>query len=395
MAAKRDYYEVLGVARGASQEEIKKAFRRLARQYHPDANKDDPNAAEKFKEINEAYEVLGDPEKRARYDQFGHAGVGAGDPGDFGASGGGPFGFGDFGFGPGGFADLGDIFESFFSGLRQDGRRRGPERGADLRLDLEISFEEAAFGGEKEISLHKEERCGRCGGTGAAPGSLPVACPHCGGTGQVRAARNTAFGQFVSIHTCGRCQGEGRIIADPCPECRGEGQVRRRKTIKVRIPPGVDTGNRLRVAGEGAPGRRGGPAGDLFVDIRVRPHPVFRRDGFDVVSEIRVGMAQAALGTEVEVPVLTEPGREPRREKLVIPPGTQSGTVFRLRGHGIPHLRGGGRGDHRVEVQVEIPTSLSDEERELLRRLAELRGEKVMSQGKGFFGRMRDALGNR
>lgn len=381
MANKRDYYEVLGVSRNAGPEELKKAYRRLARQYHPDANRDDPAAAEKFKEVNEAYEVLSNPEKRARYDQFGHADVDGGfDPG----AGGGPFGFGgDFG----GFAGFGfeDILETFFGGGTTHGRR-GPERGHDLRLDLSITFEEAAFGGEKEIELTKEQPCETCKGSGAAPGTSPKTCAACGGSGQVRAARQTVFGQFVTVQACGRCGGEGRVIEKPCASCGGQGTVRRRKKISVRIPPGVDEGTRLRVAGEGAAGKRGSPPGDLYVDIHIKRHPVFSRDGDDVVSQIKVGMAQAALGADIEVPTLDG------KERVTIPAGTQSGAVFRLRGKGIPRLRGAGRGDHRVQVLVETPTNLTAEQRELLRQFARLRGENVGGEEKSFFRKMRDAL---
>lgn len=390
MATKRDYYEVLGLPRGASQDEIKKAFRKLARQYHPDANQDDSRAAEKFKEVNEAYEVLSDAEKRARYDQFGHAGVGGGF--DAGPGGGGPFG----GFGPGGFPgfdDLGDIFDAFFGGGLRQRRGSGPTRGADLRIDLRLSFEEAAFGDEKTVELNREEPCARCTGSGAAPGTEPRTCPTCAGAGQVRTTRASGFAQFVSVQTCSRCRGEGRVVESPCPECRGAGHVRRRKAIKVHVPPGVDEGIRLRVTGEGAAGPRGGSPGDLYVDLHVAPHPVFTRDGDDVVSELSIGVAQAALGTEVEVPVLTPPGASSGKERLTIPAGTQSGTVFRLRGKGVPHLRGAGRGDHRVRVDVSIPKNLSDEERELLRRLAELRGEPVADEGRGgLFRKVRDAF---
>lgn len=386
LAGPRDYYEVLGVARGASPDEIKKAFRRLARQYHPDANRDDPQAEGRFKEVNEAYEVLSDPEKRGRYDQFGHAGVGNGaGPGE-----GGPFegGFGDFA----GFGDLGDIFESFFGGGRaRSGAGRSPaERGRDLRLDLDVSFEEAAFGVEREIELAKDEVCEGCQGSGAAAGTSPRTCPACGGAGQVRQARATPFGQFVSVAPCVRCRGEGRVVENPCPTCRGEGMVRRRRRLSVRVPRGVDDGTRLRVGGEGGAGRRGGPPGDLYVDLHVRRHPSLVRDGFDVVTEVIIGVPQAALGVEVEVPVLTEPGEATRKEKVSIPAGTQSGAVLRLRGRGIPHLRGQGRGDQRVQVKVSIPSNLSEEEKSLYQRLVELRA--APRSDKGFFKRMRDTL---
>lgn len=394
---KRDYYEVLGVGRDAGPEEIKKAYRRLAKQYHPDANRDNPAAQEKFKEVSEAYEVLSDAEKRARYDRFGHAGVGT-DPG---AAGQGPFGFGEggpFGAGFGGFGDLGDIFEAAFGnvfggGMRARGRAGGPERGHDLRLELTLSFEEAAFGGDKEIEVTREETCTACAGSGAAPGTRPNVCPACGGTGQTRVTRSAGFAQFVSVQTCGRCRGEGRVVESPCPACHGQGRSRQRKRLRVHIPAGVDAGTRLRLSGEGAAGRRGGPPGDLFVDIRIRPHPVFTREGADISSEMHIGIAQAALGAEVEVPVLAPPGRPASPETLSIPPGTQSGAVFRLRGKGIPHLGGGGRGDHRVRVVVDVPRDLGEEERALLRRFAELRGEALggdARQPRSFIQKMRE-----
>lgn len=379
MAEKRDYYEVLGVARGASPDEIKKAYRKLARQYHPDANPD-PAAAEKFKEINEAYEVLSDPEKRARYDQFGHAAAQGGfDPGQ-----GGPWGnpqdFGDFG-------GLNDIFDMFFGGL---GRQRGPRgavQGADLRYDLELSFEEAAFGVEKEIELTRSEVCPTCRGSGARPGTQPQTCRHCHGTGQVQYTQSTAFGRFVTSRPCEVCHGEGRVIADPCPECHGSGQVRRTRRLSVKIPAGVDTGSRLRMAGEGEGGRRGGSPGDLYIVIRVRPHKFFERDGDDVILDQPISFVQAALGAEIEVPTLDGP------VKLKIPEGTQTGTTFRLRGKGIPHLRGYGRGDQHVKVYVAVPRRLGEKQRQLLREFAKLGGDEVSEEDRTFFKKMRDALG--
>ncbi len=363
MAGKRDYYEVLGVSRGASVDDLKKAYRQLARRYHPDANPGDSSAAEKFKEISEAYAILSDPQKRAQYDQFGHAGVGAGAGDAAGATG--PFGFGDLG-------GLGfeDIFEQFFGGGGGTrGRRRGPAKGADLRADMELSFEEAALGCDKEIDVGREEACTACGGTGAEPGSHPRTCPTCNGAGQVRMGRNTPFGQFVTVQTCPDCGGRGQFIDQPCHTCRGSGRLRRRRTLRVHVPAGVDDGARLRLAGEGEAGASGGPAGDVYVMVHVRPHARFRRDGEDVVSELKLSVTQAALGCTLEADTLDG------RVEVSVPEGTQPGTVLRLRGHGIPHLHGRGRGDHRLVVEVEIPRGLRPQERELLQRLAELRGE--------------------
>ncbi|HEY8346613.1 MAG TPA: molecular chaperone DnaJ [Symbiobacteriaceae bacterium] len=379
MATKRDYYEILGVPRNATEEEIRKAFRTLARKYHPDANKDDPNAAEKFKEINEAYQVLSDPEKRARYDQFGHAAEQMN-------AGGNPFEGMDFGDSP-----FSDIFDIFFGGGRQ--RQRGPERGADLQYELEISLQEAAFGCTKEIRVPRTELCDTCHGSGAKPGTSPITCPKCGGTGQIRISQTTVFGRFVNVSTCDRCHGEGRIVEHPCPTCRGRRYVKRFHTVEVRIPAGVDTGSRLRMAGYGESGERGGPPGDLYIVLRVRPDSRFERRGDDIYTEVTISMVQAALGTEVEVPTLEG------TETVQIPAGTQHGDTIQLRGKGVRHLRGTGRGDQYVVVRVRTPTHLSERERELLRELAALRGERVLDgdQGKerGLFRKMRNALGNR
>ncbi|MBX6377072.1 MAG: molecular chaperone DnaJ [Clostridia bacterium] len=375
--AARDYYEVLGVRRDATQEEIKRAYRRLARQYHPDVNKDDPQAAERFKEVAEAYQVLSDPEKRARYDQFGHAGVDGGAAGFEGAG-----GFGDFGGFPG-FGDIEDLFDAFFGGGRRG--RRAPAQGRHLQTEIELSFEEAAFGVQKELEVARKAVCGDCGGSGAARGTQVRACPRCGGRGQVQSSRATPLGQFVTVQTCPACGGRGRLVEKPCPVCGGSGVARQRQRITLRVPAGIADGEQLRLAGQGEPGVHGGPPGDLFVTVRVRPHPAFRREGDDVVSDVVVEVPQAVLGATVEVDTLD--GRVP----LEVPPGTQSGSVFRLRGKGIPRLRGGGRGDHRVRVQVHIPKDLSEEERALYRRLAELRGTAV-TDDRGFFQRMRDAF---
>lgn len=359
--AGRDLYEVLGVDRGASQDEIKRAYRRLARQYHPDVNKE-PGAEERFKEINAAYAVLSDPEKRARYDQMG--------PGAFGGAGGeGPFGGGFGGFGDfGDFGDLGDLFDVFFGGEfgRRRARRREPRRGSDLRYDLEISFEEAAFGVEKDLTISRIELCPECGGTKAEPGTPVETCPECGGAGEVRHARTTPFGQFVNVTVCPTCHGEGRRPATPCSHCRGQGHVQRSRSLTVKIPAGVDDGFRVRVAGEGDAGDPGADPGDLYVFISVRPHPIFERVGDDVVSRMTIRFTQAALGAEVPVETLDGP------VTMKIPPGTQTGTAFRLRGRGAHRIRGGGRGDHLVRVEVEVPRRLTAEQRELLERLAEL-----------------------
>jgi molecular chaperone DnaJ len=370
--SKRDYYEVLGVSRQASADELKKAYRKLARQYHPDANPDNKkHAEEKFKEIAEAYEVLSDPEKRAGYDRFGHAGADG-------------QGFGGFGGFSGDFGGLGDIFDMFFGGGGRS--RRGPEKGADLRVDMEIAFEEAAFGLEKDIKVPRHEDCGTCGGTGAAPGTKAQTCSACNGSGQIQYAQSTPFGRVVQSRTCDRCRGAGKVIEKPCATCHGAGQVRKTRNIHVRIPAGVDNGTRLRVSGEGESGMRGGPRGDLYVYIYVKPHKIFRREGNDVVVEINLSFAQAALGDEVDVDTLDG------KASLKIPEGTQSGAVFRMRGKGVPHLGGHGRGDQHVVVRVVTPTKLSDKQRELLLEFARLGNESPAGVEKGFFGKVKDAF---
>jgi molecular chaperone DnaJ len=372
MSAKRDYYDVLGVNRQATQEEIKKAFRRLARQYHPDVSKS-TDAEARFKEINEAYEVLSDRDKRASYDRFGHAGPQAG----FG-------GFGDFG----GFGGVEDIFESFFGGMRTAPTRRGPSRGADLRYDLAVAFEEAVFGCEKEIVISRHEVCPQCQGSGAEPGTQPIRCPQCNGTGEVRRQQQTFLGSFVQVTTCPRCQGEREIVTSPCTECRGQKVVEVERTISVKIPAGVDAGTRIRLAGEGEPGSRGGPNGNLYVVLHVKPHEHFRREDNSIVLELDINVAQAALGDKISVPTLDGD------EEFVIPAATQTGDVFRLRGKGVPYLRRNGRGDQLVIFHVVTPDKLTKRQKELFSELGKSLGREVIHQPeKGLFAKVREALG--
>ncbi|MEB3290582.1 MAG: molecular chaperone DnaJ [Leptolyngbya sp.] len=368
----RDYYDLLGVSRSADQEEIKRAYRRLARKYHPDVNKD-PGAEDTFKEINRAYEVLSEPEVRARYDRFGEAGVGS-------AAGAGYQDFGDMG----GFAD---IFESFFSGfsggMGQGGpRRRSPSRGDDLRLDLKLDFKEAVFGGEKEIKISHLETCGTCSGSGAKPGTRPSTCGTCSGTGQVRRATRTPFGSFTQVSACPTCGGTGEVIEDRCEVCGGSGQTQETKKLKITVPAGVDNGTRLRVSGEGDAGLRGGPSGDLYVYLFVAEDPAFKRDGINILSELRVSYLQAILGCKLQVETVDGP------VELEIPAGTQPGTGLTLESHGVPKLGNPvSRGNHLITVQVDIPTRLKPEERELIEKLAEIRGDKVNRGGiEGFLG---------
>ncbi len=377
--AKRDYYEVLGVGKTATEAEIKKAFRQLARKYHPDMNPDQKEAAsEKFKEAAEAYEVLGDPEKRARYDQFGHAAFGNGDTGGFGQN------MGDFGFG--GFGDLFDAFFNGFGGLGQQ-QRRGPQRGADIKMDLDLSFEEAAFGVEKELRINRWEECGVCGGTGAAAGMKPVTCPRCKGTGQVRITQSIAFGRFETVQPCDQCRGEGSLIEKPCPTCQGRGKEKKPRKVKLNVPAGVDNGSTLRLGREGELGARGGPPGDLYVSLHVKPHKIFTRQGNDVICEIPVSFIQATLGDEIEIPTLEG------KTMLKIPEATQPGAIFHLRGKGIPHLQGFGRGDQVIKVNVVIPARLSEKQKELLMQFGELeRDDQYHHRGKGWFEKMKDAF---
>ncbi|CAA7599380.1 DnaJ domain protein [Acididesulfobacillus acetoxydans] len=374
---KRDYYEVLGLGKGAGDAEIKQAYRKLARQYHPDVNPGNKEAEEKFKEATEAYDVLSDPEKKARYDQFGHAGV---DPN--------AGGFGGFGGGfEGGF---GDIFDMFFGG-GGGGRHAGPQRGADLRYDMSLTFEEAAFGVEKEIQIPRLETCPDCQGSGAAAGTHPSTCSQCRGTGQVKTAQRTPFGQFQTVRTCPACHGEGKIVLSPCKTCAGQGKIRRVKTVNINVPAGSEDGLNLRLNGDGEAGAKGGPPGDLYIVLHVKPHKFFERQGNDVYCEVPITMVQAALGAEIEVPTLDG------NVKMKVPEGTQTSSVFRLRGHGIPYRRGNGRGDQHVQVLVTVPTKLNEKQKELLREFAESASEQQQMGKKSFFDKvkenLRDAMG--
>jgi len=364
----RDYYEVLGVPRNASDQEIKSAYRRLALKHHPDRNPSDARAEERFKEAAEAYGVLGDADKRRRYDAYGHAGLGGGAQG----------------FDPTIFSDFSDILGDFFGFGDAFGRRRGPRRGADLRYNLDVSFEEAAFGMETQLRIPRAERCQACSGSGAAPGSQPVTCPTCRGAGQVTFQQ----GFFSVARTCSHCRGTGRIVAEPCKTCRGEGHVTAERTLQIRIPAGVDNGSQLRIGGEGEPGAQGGPSGDLYVVLRVADHAFFKRDGTHLVCEIPVGVAQAALGATIEVPTL-----DGGKAKLNVPDGTQSGTVLKLRGQGIPALGGRGRGDLHVLVRVVVPKHLNAEQRKLFEQLAKtLPVPDVKDKDKSLLDRMKDLL---
>ena len=372
---KRDYYEVLGVSKSASDDEIKKSYRKLAKQYHPDMNPGNKEAEARFKEVNEAYEVLSDKDKRARYDQFGHAGVDPNFNPGAGGFGGGFGGFGDMDF------DLGDIFSAFTGGFGGGGgrARSGPQRGDDLRVSLTISFEEAAFGCEKEVTVSRTENCPDCGGSGCAKGTTAEVCPDCRGTGTVRTQQRTVLGTFSTTTTCPKCGGSGKLIHQPCPTCRGTGTARKQKKITVKIPAGIDNGQAISLRGQGSAGRNGGPAGDLYISITVRRHDIFRREGFDVYCEQPVTFLQAALGAELEIPTIDG------KVKYDLPEGTQTGTTFRLRGKGIPSLNGRGRGDQYVTVFVEVPKNLNSEQREALRRFGDTLKPENHSKGKSFF----------
>jgi molecular chaperone DnaJ len=375
MMTDRDYYEILGVSRTASKDELKQSFRRLARQYHPDVN-NSPDAEERFKELNEAYAVLSDDEKRAAYDRFGHAGVrGAGGMPDFTVD----------------FSDFADIFGDFFGfgGIGRSSRRSRnvPRRGADLKQRLDLTFEEAVFGTEKEIEITRDELCETCNGSGAEPGTLPVRCSTCGGRGEVRQARQTLLGSMVQVTTCPACNGQGEVIESACRTCGGRGLERKTRKKVVTVPAGVDNGNQIRLAGEGQPGMNNGPNGNLYLSINVKPHKYFRRREEDILLDLDINVAQAALGADVEVPTVDGEGM------LKIPTGTQPGKVLRIRGKGVPRLRGNGRGDQLVVINVDIPKRLSSDQRVLFEQLAESLGSEVRPQERSFLDWLKDALG--
>lgn len=372
----RDFYEILGLEKDATDDEVKRAYRKLAKKYHPDLNPDDKEAEQKFKEATSAYEILSNPEKRSRYDRYGHAGV---DPqagtGDFG-------GFGDI------FDDIFDIFGGG-GGFSQGGRRNsGPVRGADLRYDLNLEFKEAVFGVEKEIQIRRMETCNTCDGSGAKSGTEKTTCSKCNGTGEVRYVQQTPFGQFVRVGTCDECGGSGEIIKEKCPKCHGEGRVNKSKKLKINVPAGVDIGSRILVRGEGEDGEKGGPAGDLYVFINVRKDPVYTRRGNNLYIDIPISITEATLGAEIEVPTLKG------IEKRSIPSGTQSGTRFKIKNKGVPNLRGVGRGDLIFTVNINIPSEVTDRQKELLLEFAKESGEKFNSNKgkKGFFEKVKDAF---
>ncbi len=391
MADKKDYYEVLGVAKTATADEIKKAYRKLARKYHPDVNKDNPDAADKFKECSEAYSVLSDEQKRAAYDQYGHAafqnGGGAGGNPFGGFGGGNPFG----GFNGGGFTGsfggegMDDIFNMFFGGRGRSSRsNNGPEQGNDLRLDMEITFEEAAFGVEKKVSVNREDECEHCHGSGAEPGSKVDVCPECHGTGEVRVAQNSMFGQMINVRPCSRCHGTGKIITQPCKDCKGTGRTKNKHILTVKIPAGVDNGSRLRVAGEGGAGKRGGRAGDLYVYLYVKPHKFYTREGTTVMCEVPISIVQATLGAEIKVPTLYG------QVIMKVPEGTQPNKVLRLKEKGIPSLRNGIKGDQLVTIKVVVPTKLNSVQKEALKKFGEVGGGSINPEEKGFFNKVKD-----
>jgi molecular chaperone DnaJ len=369
--SKRDFYEVLGVGKNASADEIKKAYRSLARKYHPDVNKA-ADAEDKFKEAKEAYDVLSDDQKRSTYDRFGHV-----DPNQ---------GMGGANFGGGDMGGFGDLFDMFFGGGGQRRNPNAPQRGNDLQYTMQIEFKEAVFGKETDIHIPRTETCDKCHGSGAKTGTKPETCSVCKGSGQQEVVQNTAFGRIVNRRVCSACNGQGKIIRDKCGNCHGSGQVKKQRTIHVKIPAGVDEGAQLRISGEGEAGVRGGPSGDLYVVIRVKPHDFFEREGEDIYCEIPLTFAQAALGDEIEIPTLTE------KVKLKVPAGTQTDTYFRLKGKGVPRLRGYGQGDQHVKVVVVTPTNLNEDQKDLLREFSRTNAENTSEQHQTLFERMKKAF---
>lgn len=385
MATKRDYYEVLGLSKGASDDEIKKAYRQLSKKYHPDINKA-PDAEEHFKEITEAYEVLSDPQKKAAYDQYGHAGT---DPSYGGAGGFGGFGggFGNGGFSSSGFGGFEDIFDSFFGGGGRSADPTAPRQGADLQYTIDLRFEEAVFGIEKEIKYNREDTCGTCGGNGAKPGTQPTTCHKCHGSGTINVERQTPLGRVMSRQTCDVCRGTGKEIKEPCTTCHGTGHEKKMHTVKVNVPAGVEDGQQMRLANQGEAGLNSGPYGDLYVIFQVEESDIFDRDGSEIYYELPLSFVQAALGDEVKVPTVHGD------VKLKIPAGTQTGTNFRLRGKGAPKLRGGGTGDQHVKVKLITPKNLNEEQRTALRDFAKASNQSISEQQEeGFFDKMKDAF---
>ena len=385
MAEKRDYYEVLGVTKNASDDEIKKAYRKMAKKYHPDLNPGNKEAEAKFKEVNEAYEVLSDSTKKARYDQFGHAGV---DPNYCAGAGG--AGYGGAGFGGFDFGDIGDIFEGFFGGGFGGAARsnpNGPRRGADVEANITISFLEACKGCEKDVTISSMDACPECGGSGAAKGTTAKTCPDCGGRGQVRVSQRTPFGVVQTTRPCSRCGGKGKIVENPCPKCHGGGRVRTSKSVHVNIPAGIDDGQAFSISGRGDHGMNGGPAGDLIVNVNVRPDPLFTRRGFDIWCDIPITYAQAVLGDEIVVPTIDG------KVKYTIPEGFQPETVVRLRGKGVQRINARGRGDQYVKMNIEVPKNLSKQQKDALRSFDALLNEKQHEKKKSFFETLKKNFG--
>lgn len=377
--AKRDYYEVLGVDKNAGEDELKKAYRKLAMKYHPDRNPDNKEEAEeKFKEANEAYEVLSNPDKRARYDQFGHAGV---DPNGMGGAGGSGFG----GFSGGGFEDMfGDIFDMFGGGFSSSATRKGPKKGRDLRINMNLSFEEAVFGCKKQIKINRKENCPTCNGTGAKNANDVKTCDKCGGTGQIRVSQRSMFGMVQTVKTCDKCNGEGKIVTNPCETCKGSGKVSKERTITVNIPSGVDNGSVLPLRGEGEAGSKGGKNGDIYIYINVKPHPYFKREGIDIYLNVPISFVQATLGDTLKIPTLDG------SVNLKIPEGTQTGQTFKLKGKGINNINGYGKGNEYVTVNVEIPKKLNSEQKKALKAFANATNNATFEKTNSFWSKIKN-----